>query len=153
MALLVVLTHGALLRPHHHRQPFTSRTFSAAPVLTAAVDDNGETALILAAEAGGAARCKWPLGAPQLGHSGVCSPSLSPSLALRAQGKAEARPALRSLAFSTPGAEEQVQSLLASGADATIASFSGWTALHGAAGALVAMLPLTRTNPNPNSNL
>jgi len=82
MALLVVLTHGALLRPHHHRQPFTSRTFSAAPVLTAAVDDNGETALILAAEA---------------------------------------------------GAEEQVQSLLASGADATIASFSGWTALHGAA--------------------
>ena len=82
---LLALTHGALMRPHHHRQPFTRRTFSAEPVLTAAVDvrdDKGETALILAAEA---------------------------------------------------GAEEQVRSLLASGADATVASFSGWTALHGAA--------------------
>lgn len=52
---LAALTHGALLRPHHHRQPLTSRTSSAAPVLTAAVDVrdvNGETPLILAAEAG-----------------------------------------------------------------------------------------------------
>ena len=82
---LLALANGALLRPRHHIQPLTRRTSSAAPVLTAAVDvrdDQGETALVRAAEA---------------------------------------------------GEEDQVRSLLASGADATLASFSGWTAVHGAA--------------------
>ena len=82
---LLALASGALLRPRHHIQPLTRRTSSAAPVLTAAVDvrdDQGETALVRAAEA---------------------------------------------------GEEDQVRSLLASGADATLASFSGWTAVHGAA--------------------
>ena len=82
---LLALASGALLRPRHHIQPSTRRTSSAAPVLTAAVDvrdDQGETALVRAAEA---------------------------------------------------GEEDQVRSLLASGADATLASFSGWTAVHGAA--------------------
>ena len=79
---LLALASGALLRPRHHIQPSTRRTSS---VLTAAVDvcdDQGETALVRAAEA---------------------------------------------------GEEDQVRSLLASGADATLASFSGWTAVHGAA--------------------
>ena len=82
---ILALASGALLRPHHHIQPSTRGTSSAAPVLTAAVDvrdDQGETALVRAAEA---------------------------------------------------GEEDQVRSLLASGADATLASFSGWTAVHGAA--------------------
>ena len=72
---LLALTQGALLRPHHHRQPLPS----AATVLTAAAaDEQGKAALILAAETGGAARRKWPLGPPQLGHSdGLLSLSLS----------------------------------------------------------------------------